>query len=44
MAWIQNYNEYIINEWSTKSGQNISQSDKDTVDSFINIDSEEEVA
>ena len=44
MAWIQNYNEYIINEWSTKSGQNVSQSDKDIVDSFIDIDSSEEAA
>ena len=43
MAWVQNYNEYIINEWGVKSGQKITQSDMDTVDSFIDIDSAESV-
>tara|TARA_R110000823_G_scaffold251786_2_gene374580 strand:+ start:741 stop:1652 length:912 start_codon:yes stop_codon:yes gene_type:complete len=44
MSWIRNYNEWVINTWSEKSTKDISQSDKDTVDSFINIDSQEEVA
>ena len=44
MSWVQNYNEYIINEWGVKSGQKISQSDMDTVDSFIDIDSAESAA
>lgn len=44
MAWIQNYNEYIINEWSVNNGSNISQEDMDTVDDFIDIDSSDEVA
>jgi hypothetical protein len=44
VSWIQNYNEYIINEWSINNGSNISQEDMDTVDDFIDIDSAEEVA
>ena len=44
IAWIQNYNEYIINEWSIHNGSNISQEDMDTVDDFIDIDASEEVA
>ena len=45
VSWVQNYNEYIINEWNVKTGSNISQEDMDTVDDFIDIDnSEEEVA
>ena len=44
VAWVQNYNEYIINEWSIKNESNISQEDMDTVSDFIDIDSSEEVA
>jgi len=44
VSWIQNYNEYIINEWSVNNGSNISQEDMDTVDDFIDIDASEEVA
>jgi len=44
VSWVQNYNEYIINEWNVKTGSNISQEDMDTVDDFIDIDNSEEVA
>jgi len=44
VSWVQNYNEYIINEWSIKNGSEISQEDMQTVDEFIDIDSSEEVA
>jgi hypothetical protein len=44
VSWIQNYNEYIINEWSVNNGSSISQEDMDTVNDFIDIDASEEVA
>tara|TARA_R110001592_G_scaffold4650_4_gene26022 strand:- start:1140 stop:2051 length:912 start_codon:yes stop_codon:yes gene_type:complete len=44
VSWVQNYNEYIINEWNVKTGSNITQEDMDTVDDFIDIDNSEEVA
>jgi len=44
VSWVQNYNEYIINEWNIKNASNISQEDMDTVDDFIDIDNSEEVA
>ena len=44
VSWVQNYNEYIINEWNVKTGSNISEEDMNTVDDFIDIDNSEEVA
>ena len=44
MAWIDNYNSYIFNEWDMKAKAPVSQEDKDIVDDFIDVDVEEEVA
>mgnify|MGYP003109453046 FL=1 len=43
MAWIDNYNTYIYNEWDMKTKKDISDDDKNTVDSFIDV-TEEDVA
>ena len=43
MAWIDNYNTYIYNEWDMKTKKDISDSDKNVVDNFINV-TEEDVA
>jgi hypothetical protein len=40
MLWVQNYNEYILNEWTTKMNKD-DDLDKDLVDDFIDIESEE---
>ena len=40
MLWVQNYNEYILNEWSTNMNKH-DETDKDLVDDFIDIESEE---
>ena len=44
MAWIDNYNSYIFNEWDMKAKAPVSQEDKDIVNDFIDVDVEEEVA
>ena len=43
MSWIDNYNTYIYNEWDMKTKKDISDDDKNTVDSFIDV-TEEDVA
>ena len=43
MAWIDNYNTYIFNEWDMKTKKDISDSDKNVVDNFIDV-TEEDVA
>ena len=43
MSWIDNYNTYIFNEWDMKTKKDISDDDKNTVDSFIDV-TEEDVA
>jgi hypothetical protein len=44
MAWIDNYNTYIFNEWEMKAKAPVSKEDKDLVNEFIDVDVEEEVA
>ena len=44
MAWIDNYNSYIFNEWEMKAKAPVSKEDKDVVDDFIDVDIDEEVA
>ena len=44
MAWIDNYNSYIFNEWDMKAKAPVSQADKDIVDDFIDVEVEEELA
>ena len=43
MSWIDNYNTYIFNEWDMKTKKDISDSDKNVVDNFIDV-TEENVA
>ena len=43
MSWIDNYNTYIYNEWDMKTKKDISDSDKNVVDNFIDV-TEEDVA
>lgn len=44
MAWIDNYNTYIFNEWEMKAKAPVSKEDKDLVNEFIDVDVEEDVA
>ena len=44
MAWIDNYNSYIFNEWEMKAKAPVSKEDKDIVDDFIDVNVDEEVA
>jgi hypothetical protein len=44
MAWIDNYNTYIFNEWEMKAKAPVSKEDKDLVNEFIDVDVDEEVA
>jgi len=41
VAWVQNYNEYIINAWSENANKHMQDEDIDTVEDFVDIDSEE---
>lgn len=41
VAWVQNYNEYIINAWSENANKHMQDEDTDTVEDFVDIDSEE---
>tara|TARA_R100001480_G_scaffold80552_4_gene89753 strand:+ start:518 stop:1405 length:888 start_codon:yes stop_codon:yes gene_type:complete len=40
MAWIDNYNSYIYNEWDMKAKKDVSKEDMDTVDDFIDVEME----
>jgi hypothetical protein len=40
MAWIDNYNSYIYNEWDMKTKKDVSKEDMDTVDDFIDVEME----
>ena len=42
LAWVENYNSYIINEWDSQASQKHSEEDNSVVGDFIDI--EEEVA
>ena len=37
MSWIDNYNTYIYNEWDMKTTKDISDADKNTVDTIIDV-------
>jgi hypothetical protein len=41
MAWIDNYNTYIYNEWDMKTKKELNKDDMETVDEFIDVDTEE---
>ena len=41
VAWVQNYNEYILNSWSENANRDMGGDDIDTVDSFVYVDMEE---
>ena len=44
IAWVNNYNTYIANAWAEKVNRGISEEDAESVDSFIDIEIDEEVA
>jgi hypothetical protein len=41
VTWVQNYNEYILNAWSENANKDIREDDMDTVEDFVDIDSED---
>ncbi len=43
MSWIDNYNTYIYNEWDMKAKKELNKEDMNTVDEFIDVDTEEVV-
>ena len=40
MAWIENYNTYILNSWDENMHKN-EEVDTDTVEEFVDIDAED---
>lgn len=44
MAWVDNYNTYIINAWAENVKDDMSDDDVDVVDGLVDIDIDEEVA
>ena len=44
MAWIDNYNNYIVNAWSEKANSKMEDDDVDVVDDIVDIEVEDEVA
>lgn len=44
MAWIDNYNNYIVNAWSEKANSKMEDDDVDVVDGIVDIEVEDEVA
>lgn len=44
IAWIDNYNNYIVNAWTEKANSKMEQEEVDVVDSIVDIEIEEEVA
>jgi len=41
VAWVQNYNEYILNAWSENANRDVKDEDMSTVEDFVDIDAEE---
>ena len=41
MAWIDNYNTYIFNEWDMKVKKEVNVEDMGTVESFIDVKMED---
>ena len=44
LAWLDNYNQYILNLWSEKANSKMEDDDMDMVDNLVDIEVEEEVA
>ena len=44
MAWIDNYNNYVINAWSEKVNSKLEDGDAEVLDDLVDIEIEEEVA
>jgi hypothetical protein len=42
LAWVDNYNTYIINAWNEKANSHMEEEDIDVVDSFVDVEVEEE--
>jgi len=42
MAWVENYNTYIFNAWEEKANSRMEEDDIDVVDSFVDVEVEEE--
>ena len=43
MAWVQNYNEYIINTWAEKAKPAEEEIDEDIIDGVVDVEFDEEV-
>ena len=44
MAWVDNYNTYIVNAWAEKANSHMDDDDVDVVDGLVDIEVDEEVA
>jgi hypothetical protein len=44
IAWIDNYNNYIVNAWAEKANSKMQDDDVDVVDDLVDIEIEDEVA
>ena len=44
MAWIDNYNSYIINQWAEKANSRMEEDDIDVVDGLVDIELDDEDA
>jgi hypothetical protein len=42
MSWVDNYNNYIMNQWTEKATEQMSDEDMDVVDDFIDIEVDDE--
>ena len=42
MSWVDNYNNYIMNQWTEKATEHMSDEDMDVVDDFIDIEVDDE--
>jgi hypothetical protein len=44
VSWVDNYNSYILNSWSEKATEKMSDADVDVVDGIVDIEIDEEDA
>jgi hypothetical protein len=44
LAWVDNYNNYIIKSWAEKTNSHIDDDDKEIVDDIVDIELEDEDA
>jgi len=42
MAWVDNYNNYIINAWAEKANSHMEEDDINVVDDIVDVDIEED--